>query len=364
MAYAPTTAELLDFDRSAGVRMRADRYRFDLVNHGDVIGEVHPDLSRPPTVSVRTDSTIKRSMTGFNLPASEAAAVNPIADRVRPVMVLQNGDEEPLGLFMWADDSRPVHGWGRSRASSLVDETHRLDQGASGAQGWGKGTSVIVIAVFVATSVLPSSRVVYTAEHLSLAEPKSWPIGTSRMSILGELMEMMGFLPPHMDRHGDLYLVDVPDLTMAAPVCSYGPDNRIEAGTLDEWDDVLDAPNRYTVTSSGSSDGSFIGRYDVPSSAPHSIANRDGFVITDHVSMPGISSQTQADRAARTRARVTGPGFRYATFTGPADFRHDMYSTVSYDRADGEGYLNYLETDWSLVCRSGGRMSHTLRRPY
>jgi hypothetical protein len=115
----------------------------------------------------------------------------------------------------------------------------------------------------------------------------------------------------------------------------------------------LAAANAFAVYDSGT-DRLRSGRYDIPASAPHSFANR-GFRIGRSESVQGLENQDLATRAARNLARRSDV-FEYVTFNSTADPRHETYDVVD---AFGD---RWLEVSWSLELRSGGAMSHNLKR--
>lgn len=361
MAWEPTTTQYLDMD---GVRARGDRFRFDLYNSGERIGQLAPDLERPPVVRWSAESTIMRTLQGLHLPTSELADVNPMTDRVVPVMVLPNDAEEQLGVFLWDTDNRPERPWGPESDANLMDETADLDQGASHVYSWrgsGIGRTYQVAtwaAASVAQAVFPSERITVLASSGNIGEPINYPVGTARTRIINEFMKLAGCLPVHVDRFSQLYIRGVPDIANAVPDSTYDVGTRIYADTLVPADEVLTAPNRYTVTSTGGQGTQWKGLYDVPDDAPHSAANRNGRILTHNENVAGLDSQAAADASARAIAQAAGPGYQYWTFQGPADWRHDAFTIT---RLFG---INYLDWAWSITCRSGAPMTHTVRRPY
>jgi hypothetical protein len=124
-----------------------------------------------------------------------------------------------------------------------------------------------------------------------------------------------------------------------------------------ETDDVLTAANRFIVVSNGATDMSapISGVYDIPSSAPHSIANR-GFVIPKTVSRQVETSQQAGAIAANLGQRQTI--FERLHIATAPDPRHDSYQVI---RWQGE---NWLETAWTLPMVAGGVMTHTARKVY
>lgn len=363
--WNPTTDQILDLD---GVRRRADGFRFELLDSDEeFLGELHPDRSRPPTISNDVTNSIPRKMRSFHLPNSELQDVNIVSDRVRVVMELQNGAEFPLGTFLWADDSRPVRSWqADEHFSSLSDKMLMFNQDFIGSIGWGPGAGgdqgVHIAMLFLITQVIGLFDIIHLGDEsrVRIADSVGWSPGTSWHRALSELGDLVGFAAPWFNRDGRFNFGIPPEPDQATPVATYTPGSRIIADSIITSDDLLKAPNLFGVYDSGPS-STRIGRYQLPSSAPHSIANR-GFAVAMVESRQGLNSTGQANRAARSLASTKGVAFDWVEFQSTADPRHDAWDVIALQLRDDDPLQNWLETSWSLECRSGGLMSHTARR--
>lgn len=358
MVWAPTTEQILNLD---GVRRRSDQFRFDLLDQtGAVIGALHPDRERPPVVSNDTTRTVPRSLSSFHLPADETRDINPVTDRVQAWMRLQNGVEFSLGVFLWGDASQPVRGWGEEHSSSLVDRTMILNQPFTGSHGWPAGARtdlIILFLVFQAGFTLED--IGGSGDVATLSEPVAWPPGTTYTRALTDVGEQIGIAAPWADRHGLLHFEEPPDPTagdVTAQIPPYGPGTRIIVDSIVRSDDLLAAPNYFFVYDTGIKT-SRTGSYSLPASAPHSEANR-GFRVAMVEGMQGLASTAQADKAARALSRTKGLAFDWINWSSTADPRHDTWDLV---QVEGD---TFLETGWSLTCRSGAPMRHTARRAY
>lgn len=356
--WAPTTDQILDLD---GVSRRVDRFRFSLCDRAwRPIGELHPDRAGSvPQIEVDTSATTSRRLRQMRLLADEAGDIDPIGDRLRVWMVLQNGAEFLLGSFLWADASRPVRSWGTELSSDLVDLGFVLDQPSTEAFGWGRGAQIGLIILFLTMragftlgDISPRSE---SASTKTLAEPVAWTPGTTWAAMLEELSRLIGWAPPWFDRYGQMRLGRLPDPDVDQPtVPAYGPGTRVIADSILRSDDILTAPNDFAVTDSGT-ENMIIGRYQVPAAAPHSYQRR-GFRVGLVESSQGIVSKQQADIAAQQLAKTKGTSFRWVSWSSTADPRHEMWDIV-----DVFG-VRSLETRWSLQLRSGGEMTHTVRQ--
>lgn len=356
MPWAPTAEQLLDFD---GVRRRADRFRFELWHDDQIAGTLTPDAARPPTVSVDTGRAAVRSLSDFYLPAGQLVDIDTGTDRARVVMQLQDGTEYSLGWFMWADDSRPVRGWGVEHDSTLVDEGFRLDQDIGRTIGYPKGTNAVNIAVALARAVIPRERIAAQPDPAGLGVGVAYAPGDNRFQAVEKMLARVGYLPPYFDRDNQLVMREAPDPDLPASpgeLLTYGPGPRVVADSITESDDNLTAPNRYVVYESSGQGPSIVGAYDIPASAPHSVTNRAGTVVVHSEAQQGLTSTAQAHRAARALYLTSKDNYRYLSWQSPADPRHEVWDQVEVFGA------RWLETSWSIVCRSGGLMTHEARR--
>lgn len=358
MPWTPTTNEILNLD---GVRKRYDTFRFDLIDQNfEVLGELSPDSSQPPTITNDTTRTINRSLDNLHLPADEINDINVVRDRVRVWAVLQNGEEFSLGVFLWGDASNPQRGWGLEHSGSLVDRTLQLNQAFTGSLGFEAGARTDLIFIFLLQSAGMSLSDIAESEDIeTLNEPVSWSPGSTHMRAMTDVADQIGISPPWADRNGLIHLTSPPDPSdpNAQPsIPAYDANTRIIADSIVRSDDLTKAPNYFFVYDTGPK-VSRTGSFRLDASAPHSEQNR-GFRVSLVEGMQGLDSQSQANRAARTLARTKGLAFDWISWQSTLDPRHDNWELVS---VEGD---NYLETSWAIECRTGGPMSHMARRVY
>ena len=353
--WAPTTEQILDLE---GVRHRIDRFRFELCDRDlNPIGELHPDEGNTPQIQNDSSNNTSRRLTNFKLTPEEGADINTLSDRLRVYMRLQNDVEYRLGTFLWADDSRPERSWGTEQNAELVDFSYILNQSSANAFGWGKGaniTLVIFFLMFRAGFEMNDIAVIGDEAARGMRAQHSWQPGTTWLEMLNDLGVGCGFAPPWFDRDGKCHFDQPPDPAVDEPtVPGYGPATRVVADSIVHTDDFLSSANVFAVFDSGT-DRLVSGRYDLPASAPHSFANR-GFRIARAESMQGLENQDLAAKAARSLARRSDV-FEYLTFNSTADPRHETFDIID---AFGK---RWLETSWTLELRSGGPMTHNLKR--
>ena len=354
--WVPSTDDILNLN---GVLRRADTFEFILCDRNlNPIGEIHPSVESTPSIDNDTSSNSARRLRGLRLLPNEQAAVNVLTDRLRVYMVLQNGERFLLGTFLWGDESRPLRSWGEEQHSELIDLSYILNQPTTRAYGWGRGALINIVMYFIifrAGFQLDDVKIIGGESQRNLKEPLSWQPGAKWFDMLTDLGALVGFAPPWFDRYGLLHFDNAPDPQVAeAVIPPYDAGGRVIRDSIVNSSDLIKAPNEFAVFDSGTS-GMRTGRYTVPSSAPHSFANR-GYHVGLVESVQGMATQAQANLAAKNLAVSKSVAYEWLNFQSTADPRHETYDIID---AFGK---RWLETSWSLELKSGGSMSHTLRR--
>jgi hypothetical protein len=366
MAWAPPTDDILDLK---GVRRRSDSFRFELCDRDMTpIGTLHPDRDQSvPTIENDTNNETARRLTGLKLMPSEAADVNTLTDRLRVYMTPGapggiRGSEYRLGTFLWGGEDQPQRSWGLEHHSELVDRTYILSKKSTQAFGWSRGANITLMMFFLfgrAAFRLEDIAVIGESANRGLRDPRAWEPGSTWLEKLNDLGAGTGFVSPWADEHGRIYFDAIPDPAVSSPtVPEYGPDTRMVADSIVYSGGLLDAPNDFGASDSGT-DRIRTGRYQLPASAPHSFANR-GWRIGETRSVQGSSDSTALNANARALARGSDV-LDYVTFSSTLDPRHGTYAIVPCPDRDGI-MRNWLEDSWAMELRSGGLMQHTLRR--
>lgn len=359
MPWSPTDAQILDCD---GVYLRTDRWRFDLADQaGNIIGELHPDAERNPTLANNTSGQIPRTLDGFILPVHESNDINPLTDRCIPTVVLQNGSEYQMGVMMGTDDNNPLRPWGTEHNAQLGDQSVILNAGIEHSIGFGKGADIGLAVLGVALEVFTPDQIEIDPISATLGTGVNHPPGTSRRTILDDFMAQIGFLPTHFSRAGKLRIKDVPDLTTASPSLIYGPGTHIISGSVVASNDSLKAPNVFLSYDTSGTAG-IVGRYEISALSPHSEPNI-GFFRPLAKGTTGLATQAAADKAAKSLAATEGVTYRWMNFATTLDPRHDTWDPIHTFGlpVDAPEDVNWLETQWAAPCITGGVMTHTLR---
>jgi hypothetical protein len=344
----PNEAEL---DLETWVGQRTATYRFDLVDGvtGEQLGELHP-IRSGATISHDTTRTVKRELR-VNLGVADTAAINPLTDRVAPSMLLGAG-AYPLGRFMFTNQADAINTGGDRAALVLLDEMFLVDQQLSSA--W-SSTAAIQDAILDLLAGLPLPATIVEASPY--AASGAWAPGTTRGQVLAAYATQGDYMTPWLDNRAALRMIRTVDPDTAVATIDLDRGRRVIQDSISETSDLLTAPNRFVVTSNSGDAlaGPITGSYDVPPSAPYSIAQR-GFVIPQVVNLQ-VANSSQATAAARNLG-IRQSVFRRTTLATAPDPRHDSYDVVRWRG------VNWLELAWSMTLQEGAPMSHALRRSF
>lgn len=349
------------------VSQRASSWRFDLLDPGNNVVEPNLAVERdtPPTLGVDVSRASKKTLQGVQFIPGVLEEIDVIKNRMSVTMLLHDGTEWPQGVFLFSDVSAIVVSSMddteiRVPVLNLVDQLLIVDQQLETAVAYGPGKR-ITDAITELLSELPIAFVVDASGAVISAtqEAVAWPAGTSRLRVINELAAMIGYHELFFDNFGvaQLHLMPNPETATVDQIIDYPAGGRTYLGLTTRSTNLLALPNRFVVVNNGATQAAVSGVYDVPASAPHSAANR-GYVRSQVELMQGLNTNTDAVTAARALARNWKYPYETVEFSGPPDPRHDHYDVVNY-----EG-VRYLELAWSMSCRDGAAMRHSIRRTY
>jgi hypothetical protein len=331
-----------------GLGQRVDSFEYELLDRDfSRIGELHPATETAVALTASTERATMREISGLEFVGSEQTDVNIFTDRLRPVMVLQNGARFPLGIYVFGEYQRQP--W----APRLKDQGHLLDQKVERSISVAAGQEIVPIFRGLANEI-GIDRMTIEVSARAVAEPDAWPAGTTRWTIMSKLATLTGCLAPHFDNDGVLRLRPAPNPIDLEPDHIYGP-GRIVAGSVLETNDSYQTPNRYMAIGA-SSTTPIVGVYDVPASAPHSIANR-GYIVADTFDAPGVADIETANAAARVRYLSDSRSWQTLSFESLVDPRHDLFDVIRYNN-DVETSGLYLEVAFTQGLAFNGVHTH------
>jgi hypothetical protein len=356
-------------DLAPWVGQRQCTYRFDLTNgtSGENKGEITP--IRGASLSHDTGSTIKRQLT-IGLGIRDTALIDPVQDRVTVTMVFPNGQEYPLGRYMFTDESDQLFTSGELANVVLNDEMYLVDQAIT--QGFDGNTTSLsstspastpfeTAAGFSITSTVSALFSTLPVRILIEASPftttQSWGIGTRRGSIVEDLALTGDYFSPFFGNDTYMHWVRSFNPANTIPDFDWDAGNQVMRASILRSTNILNAPNRFIVISNAPTNKNepTFAVADVPPNAPHSFEKR-GFIIAD---VRDVSSLTTAQCSAIAQNLVQRQMiFETTTITTAPDPRHDSYNVVKWQDS------LWLELAWTMELTEGAPMSHTLRRSY
>lgn len=353
--------DLLTLD---GWSQRAESFRFELLDQqNSFLGDLTVQTGGS-SITNNINRKVKRSLTGLTLPPAVTAEINTLTERLRPWMVLQDGSEWPLGVFLFADATRSVElygsvdlasvGPGSTTSGSLLDQLVIFDQASRGVTFGAPGARVYDLLIQqVEANGVTEHDIEFT--DVTLSEWVVWKPEATRLTIINDLAAMAGFYSLYFDNTGRAVLRSVPSMTAVEPTLVYGPRRNVVAGTIKESDDLLDAPNVYLVVNTGMGGGPIWGEWKVPAEAPHSEANRGRAIVQTH-NVQGVGSNAQARAMAKAIGQADFATYRWLNFATAIDPRHDTFDVVGWE---GD---KFREQSWTLPLTAGANMTHELRR--
>lgn len=338
-------------DLAPWVGQRQCTFRFDLTDGvtGENLGEIHP--LRGASLTHDTTRTIKRQLS-LSLDAVDTADINTIRDRVSPWMVFPNGQEYPLGRYMFTDSTRQVFTSGKLGQMALNDEMFLVDQAVSaGVNGFLNSVNAVI------EKILDALPVTFTIAPSPYISGQSWGIGAGRGQILEALAVTGDFFSPWFDNTGILRFIRSFDPAEKVPEFDWDTGDQVLRAGIVESDDLLTAPNKFIVISNAAErlNVPIVGTASVPPTAPHSLANR-GFEILQQQDLQ-LTTINQAFAVATNLANRQTIFERVSLSTAP-DPRHDSYNVIRWQDE------LWLELAWSMALTEGGEMNHLLRKAY
>jgi hypothetical protein len=329
--------------------------RFELVDA--VTGytrEINPVIDAGARLRHTTQATIKRMLTGIRLNAADTAVFNSVSSRLQLYIVIK-GEEFKLGRYVPSDWAQLRQTRGNQSVAAFYDEGFIIDQQLPNAFGANlTGGELVDAALARFLDGYPISYLI--EEPTEFSTLGSWAAGTRGGQVLDQLALDGDYLSPWFDNDSVLRLRRTFDPADEISAFDFDVSRYVIRDQIIESDNLIYAPNRFVVIGNGVTtfDVPIIATADVPSSAPHSIANR-GFIVSDVVTRQ-LTSSAQANAIARQLAQ-TQTIFQQAELDTLVDPRHDSYDVVRW-----RGEL-WQEIKWAITL-ADGRMSHTLRRAF
>lgn len=334
-------------------------YEYDLLDKNNIpMGQV------TATGSIDYNSTVKIQRTA-QFEIVEERDINFLTDKVKPSMCLRTpkGIEKfPLGVFFMNSPERQAITGGVGRNIECYDTTLQLeDDKFTSRHTVTAGTNYATAIQSILNSAgITDARITSTTSTLAVAI--DFPLGTSKLEAVNQLLAAINYNPIYADQNGRLVCEPYEDPLFRSPQASYitGSKSIIFSGVKEELD-AFNIPNKVVRYLNSADRTTLISEVtnDDPENPLSTIAR--GRTIVDIASVNDIADQTTLDNYT---ARVMD-GFKayqrvvLETATMPNHGNMDCIYIVDKELAlSGK----YIEESWNLNLSLGGHMSHTLRK--
>ena len=341
--------------------VRTIDFRFRVTRNGADFCRIYPTESGWPVIRMNNTAEIRTSMSGTFLPPAEE--INWLADEIRPEMII-DGVRHPLGVFLAATVTPRETETGSELSIEAYDRSWLArDSRLEERQYFAAGTNYIEAA----SSLLASAGIAsISAKATALTLPEAredWEIGTSRLSIVNELLQEIGYRNVWMDADGVARLE--PYETVSTANIRHSISDRDVKSLLmpgmQRTSDIYNAPNVFIAVCSNpdKAGGMTATAENMSGQSPLSITRR-GRRIVQVTRVSNIASQQElqalADRQL-TDSLIAGETIQVTTGLLPG-FDSGEVTSLQY----GDLFAICREKAWMMQLQVGGNMVHTLER--
>lgn len=194
-----------------------------------------------------------------------------------------------------------------------------------------------------------------------LATQKVFPAGTEKLEVINEMLDTINYSRLLVDLSGIFYIQPyIAPSDRDTEITYVEGEARIIDSITEELD--LDVPNVFVLaTSNIDIDPPLVAVYKNQNpSSPVSIQARNGKKVTEFNTVDDVTDETVLNAKNKKIAYERTEIFSHVEFTTAVNPAHSYLNCIYLKAYD----LNskYIETGWSLDCKAGGEMEHTVRR--
>ena len=180
---------------------RIEGFRYELLNRFDTyLG----DITTVKSARI-LGSTFNAIKTGGFIEITEDRNIDYLNDRVRLVYRMKVGDawaEWPLGVFLLASPGRVTDGKSVQRSIEMYDKLlilyqDKIEQSYTVAEG-----TAATAAIRTVIEGAGESKINITSSEQELQSPRTWPPGTSRLTIANDLLNSINYFSLYADGNG------------------------------------------------------------------------------------------------------------------------------------------------------------------
>lgn len=338
--------------------IREVEFRYIIVRGGADFGQLYALPDSAPTIRMTASGEIKTSLSGEFW---EPADIDWLSDEIRPEIRI-NGVWSPLGVFLPTTVSRTrengvttvrVEAYDRAWRikNNMPDDTKYISSGES---YLGQITNLLNDCGVRLISA--------TTKDANLPTERSWPLGTSYLTIINELLQAINYNPLWFNSSGLAVLEPAEEVDVGNIAHEMDSSNikSLLLPSITTEADIFNTPNRIICTCSTPDRSVLTARAtNTNPDSPLSTVRR-GRVIAKLVKVKDIfdsaSLQAYANKLLR-ETMYTGETYTVETALFPG---WGVYDAVHLRY----GEVNSLcrETAWSMTLQVGGTMKHTLEK--
>ncbi len=297
-----TAAQIADALAAVGTN-RAYRIRYELYNSNEtLLGDITTSVE-----ACEIEQNIDREIIGtIRLTLRPNALIDEyLRRRVKPVVRLRVGDEfveYPQGMYLLKRPARRTNTRGQTHEVDGFDKSIILQQDLlSSPYTADAGDNYITeVSALAVAGGIPATQQALEATASVVPAAKTWPTGTSRLTIINELLSAINYTSVWFDGNGIMRASARRLLSETAAAVTYetNDESMVLPDVADDWDDtrvanrvviVCNDPARTTFSSSLTNSN--------PSSPVSTVAL--GRTITKVIEDNSLASQADADRRAQ-----------------------------------------------------------------
>jgi len=353
-----TEAELL---KALSSSSRSVFYEFTLADtHDNTLGKI---TITNASLEFDSEAEVMRTLKG-NAKQCDLLRASDIDARIIPWMCLEYMNDVvrwPLGRFMinptitYQDSAGVIAFEGYDRGKVAYDNLAESRTFITANTPYTSAAAQICGTMYSNMSVTASTK--------STAVDKEWEIGTSKLSIINELLEAISYNPLHFDEYGAGIISAYTEPTLRPVERIYSADNNsVILDGIEVETDAFDIPNKFIRYTEDTDAAYLISTYTITdASNPYSTTAR-GRVITSCESVKDIATQGDLDTLtakAAFDAMAKTETITFKTLNMPG---HGYKNCILLDVPLYDIHGKYIEASWSMDLQPGGEMEHVVKK--
>ena len=336
-------------------------YKINVLKNGGIFRHLHWDAGEPPDIVFDASKAIKSSLKGvFDYdPEIDFAKCE-----LQPVLI-KDGTDYPLGVFRAATVGERGGPFGRSLDIEAYDRCWLLDHvKTESLVHMNKGGKYINEIVKQLAAVGIVRYISDTCYGVLPSDREDWPAGSSRLTIINELLSEVGFEDIFFDADGVAVLREYRPPSAGGIARHYSASDVRRTAIAPDYSmesDLFSAPNVFILVCANADRQTTLtatAENNSPLSAK-SIINR-GIRIPQVTKVNQVYDQTALQTMANRLRDASLLSARELTVSVIPEGGHRMADTVSVDHPDIGGI--YREQGWSLRLEPSALMELRLRK--